>query len=177
MADQNHRAGIFGQRFHQSLAAFDVEVVGGFVKDQQMRRVDGGQQQGQPGFLAARQPTDGSFGLIGHQAKPSQPRAQPGLAFRGAQTHDVLQRCFVDVQLIHLMLGEVADAQLGRTHKFTLGGIQLACQQLGKRGFPFAVAAQQSDTIILINTQRQLFQDRRAAIAHGHAFHVDDRRR
>ena len=45
VADKDHRAGIFGQRLDQRLAAFHVEVVGRLVEDQEVRRVDGGQEQ------------------------------------------------------------------------------------------------------------------------------------
>ena len=38
MADQDHRAAVFCQRLDQRLAAFDVEVVGRLVEDQQVRR-------------------------------------------------------------------------------------------------------------------------------------------
>ena len=41
MADEDHRACVGGECFDQSLAAFDVEVVGWFVEDQEMRCVEG----------------------------------------------------------------------------------------------------------------------------------------
>ena len=38
MADQDDRAGKFGERMDQRLPAVDVEMVGRLVQDQQMRR-------------------------------------------------------------------------------------------------------------------------------------------
>ena len=35
--DQQHGAGIFGQRLFQQLQRIDVEVIGGFIQDQQVR--------------------------------------------------------------------------------------------------------------------------------------------
>ena len=174
MADQNHRAGIFGQRFDQRLAAFDVEVVGRFVKDQQMRRVYGGKQQRKTCLLPTRQTPDHGFGLIGHQAEPGQTRAQAGLALLGAQALQVLQGRFVDVQLIDLMLGEIADAQFRGPCHPSLCRVKFASQEFGQRRFSFAVATQQRDAVILIDAQRQAAQHGRAAIAHRGAVHVDD---
>ena len=120
---------------------------------------------------------DDGIGLIGHQAEAGQPRAQPGLLLGRAQALDVLQRRLVDVQLIHLMLGEIADAQFDGAVDPALACLKFARQQLGKRGFSFAIAAQKGDPVVLVDPQGQLAQHGRAAIADGGAFHVDDRRR
>ena len=121
MADEDHGTVVFGQRLDQRLAAFHVEVVGRLVKDQQVRRVDGGEQQGKTGFLAAGQPADSGFGLIRAKAETGEAGAQAGLAFVGAQAHDVLQGGFVDMQLVDLMLREIADAEFGGLDEFAVG--------------------------------------------------------
>ena len=120
---------------------------------------------------------DDGIGLIRHQAEARQPGAQPGLRLGRAQALDVLQRRLVEVQLVHLMLGEIADPQLGGPRELALARLKLARQQLGKRGFSLAVPAQKRDPVILVDAQVQLPQDRRAAIADRRAVEVDDRRR
>ena len=45
VTDKDHSAGIGGQRLDQSLAAFDIKVVGRLVQDQQMRRMQRGKTQ------------------------------------------------------------------------------------------------------------------------------------
>ena len=64
MADQDHRAGIGGQGFDQRLAAFDVQMVGRLIQDQQMRRIKRGQTQRQPCLLPARQARHLGFRLF-----------------------------------------------------------------------------------------------------------------
>lgn len=87
----------------------------------------------------------------------------------------MLKRCFVDVKLVDLMLGKIADAQLGGTGEFALGRFKFARQKLGKRGFSFAVATQKRNAVVLIDAQVQLFQDQRAAVADRSTVKVDDR--
>ena len=53
MADQDHRAVEIIQRRQQFVARIDVEMVGGFVQDQQIGLVQGRQRQHQPRPLAA----------------------------------------------------------------------------------------------------------------------------
>ena len=142
-----------------------------------MRRIQRGQQERQPRFLAPRKPSHHRFSLLRHQAKARQPRAQFRLALSGPQPHDVLQRGLVDVQLVHLMLREIADAKLGRFGHLPLARGKLPGQKLRQRRFALAVAAQKRDPVILIDAQAQLAQDRRAAIPDSAAFDVDDRRR
>jgi hypothetical protein len=105
-----------GQRLDQRLAAFDVEVVGRLVQDQQMRRVDGGQQAATaaPSARPTAAPTTVSA-WSACRPKPAS-RARAALALGGAQAQDMLQRRLVDVQLVHLMLGEIADPQPRRDH-------------------------------------------------------------
>ena len=76
VADQDDRAGIGRQRLDQRLAAFDVEVVGRLVKDQQVRRRQRREQQRQPRLLPAGKPPDLGLRLIGAEAEPRQPRPQ-----------------------------------------------------------------------------------------------------
>ena len=140
-----------------------------------MRRIKRGEQQRQPGLLPARQPRHRRFGLIGTQAKAGEARPQFRLALSRALAHQVLQRGFIDIKLIHLMLGEIADAEFGRADQLAAAR-QFARQELGQRRFPLTIATEQRDPVILIDPQVQVFQDRRPAIAHRHLFHIDDRR-
>ncbi len=77
-----------------------------------MRGLDGRDQQRQPRLLPARQLPDAGLGLRLHQAETGQPRAQPGRGLGRAKAADMVERGFVQFQLIHLMLREIADAQL-----------------------------------------------------------------
>ena len=109
MADQDHCTGIGSQRLDQCLAAFNIKVVGGFVQNQQMWCGQGGQQQRQPRLLSTRQTANSGFCLIGPKAKTRKPGTQSGLPFIGALAQQVLQRGFIDIQFIDLMLGKEPD--------------------------------------------------------------------
>ena len=52
MADQNDGTLIVVQRMDQGLAAFDIQMVGRLVKDQDMRGVNGGHRHEKPCLLA-----------------------------------------------------------------------------------------------------------------------------
>ena len=142
-----------------------------------MRRVDGRQQQRKPRLLPARQPPDHGFRLIRAKAETRQPRPQPGLALIGPHPLDMLKRRFVQIQLIDLMLGEIADPKLRGAHHLAVDRRKLARQQLRQRGLALAVAAQKRDPVVLVDPQRQAPQDRLAVIADRDAIHGDDRRR
>jgi hypothetical protein len=76
----------------------------------------------------------------------------------GAQAHDVLQRRLVEVQFVDLMLGEIADAQFGGAVSLPSAAGSLPGQQLGKRRFALAVAAQKRDAVVLVDAQVQAFR-------------------
>ncbi len=117
MADQDHRTAIGGQRLDQGLTAFDIKVVGWLVKDQQVWRIQRGQHQRQPRLLPARKAFDKGFGLVCPDAEASKPRAQFGGGLVRAKTADMVDGCFIKVQLFHLMLREITNAQFrGAVH-------------------------------------------------------------
>jgi hypothetical protein len=79
----------------------------------------------------------------------SAPRPKPASRARsfggvspGPGAAQVLERRFVDMQLIHLVLREIADAQLRRRRDLPLQRMKFARQQLGERRFSLAVPAQ-----------------------------------
>lgn len=177
VADEDHGAGIFGERLDQRLAAFHVEVVGGLVEDQQVRRIDGGEEQREPRLLPSRQPPHGGLGLIGHQPEARETGAQPRLALVGAQAHHMLERRLFDVEFVHLMLGEIADAQLRGADHPPLLRRKLAGEQLRECGLALAVAAEKGDPVVLVDPQAQAAEHGRAIVADRHALHRDDGRR
>ena len=167
MADQHDGAFIFVQRLHQRLARIDVQVVRRFVEDQHMRRIAGDQRQRQPCALAARQLADLRRRLCAGKAEAPQLRAHGA---GGRPLHlagHMLQRGVVAVQLLHLILGEIADAHLARRLHRAVHGRQLRRQQACQRCLPVAVPPQKRDPVIGVDPQVQPLQHRIArAIAH-----------
>ena len=93
VADDDDRTRELVDRLDQGLAAVDVEMVGGLVEDQELRRVEAHQRQGEPGLLAARE-------VAGLGARPGPGRGRSGRARRGSAARarsgrrdlDVLER-------------------------------------------------------------------------------------
>ena len=159
MADEDHGAGIGGERFDQRFAGLNVQVVGRFVEDQHVRRVERGDQQGEAGLLAAGQALDQRVGLFCAKAEARQTRPATGGRFQGAHAAQVIQRGFVNPQLVHLVLGEEADSQLGGGGHATVHHRQAIGEHLLPSGFALAIPPQQLDPAILIDAQVELVQD------------------
>ena len=114
MADQDDRAFIFVEAVDQRLAAVDVQMVGRLVENEQVRRCEGGEREKQPRLLAAGQLAGGRVGLVG--AKTRGGRAGALLRF-GRVRHqggDMIVSGVLRVQLVELVLGEIAEGQLLR---------------------------------------------------------------
>ena len=77
-------------------------------------------------------------------------------------------------ELVELVLGEVADAQLVRRGDPPAHLRQPAGEQLRERGLALAVAAQQRDAVVLIDPKVEAREHRRAAVAHRRALGRDD---
>ncbi len=75
VADENDGAFILGKRVDQGFARVDVEMVGRFVEDQEVRGVKCREAQKQACFLAAREIAALRFGLVAAEAKRAEARA------------------------------------------------------------------------------------------------------
>ena len=176
MADEDDRALEPVDRLDQRLAAVDVEMVGGFVQHQDVRRLAAHQRQQKPGLLAAGQVGNAGFRLALLEAEAAQMGAH--LLLR-RQRHDalgLLDRGQRQVQLVLLVLGEIADAQLRRALHLAGHGLQPSGQQLDQRGLAVAVGAQQGDAVVHVDAQVHAAQDGAVAVADGHPVQRDQRR-
>ena len=82
------------------------------------------------------------------------------------------------VELIELMLGEIADLERRRARDRAVLGREPAGQQFDQRGFAVAVGAEQRDAVVIVDAQRQAGQDRMAGlVADIDVVGRDDRRR
>ncbi len=171
------RALEISQRAHQRLARVDVEVVGGLVEDQQLRRVARGQRQQQPRLLAAGQVRHRRLGAIGVEAEAGELGALLALVRARQGAGHVVERRAGEVQLFRLVLGEIADAQLRAAPHLAAERRQAAGEQSGKRRFAVAVGAEQRDAVVHVDAQIEIFQHRHAVVADGDALQRQDRRR
>ena len=153
MADQDHRAAVLGQRLDQRVAALDVEMVGRLVEDDQVRRVERGEEQREPRLLPAREPADLGRDDVGADAAGGEPAAQLARRLVGAQALQVLQRRLVELELVDLVLGEVADAELRRGDLAPGHRRQPVGEELRQRRLALAVLAEQRDAVVLVDAE------------------------
>ncbi len=177
VADEDDRAAVFGEGLDQRLAAFDVEMVGRLVEDDQMRRVDGGDQQAEPRLLAARQPRDLGRRDVGAETAGGEAGALFRRGLERAEAGDVLERRLVEMQFVDLVLGEIADTQFGRGDLAPGHRVETVGEEFRERGFALAVGAEKGDAVVLVDAQVKAAQDRLAAVADIGVFQADDRGR
>src|SRR4029078_7606995 len=74
----------------------------------------------------------------------------PRFCLRQQPLH-VLKRRLAGDQLLDLMLGEIADAQLAARHERTTHRLELPGEKTRERGLAVAVAADQCDAVVRID--------------------------
>ena len=141
MADQHDRAFKFIERHGQRLAGGQIQVVGGFVHQQEVGPLPDDHAQYQPRLLA---PAHAAHGLLDHVAaeiesaqKAAQILLARGLALDLAlhcqlahQADHVLQRRVRRAQHIELLLREIANVQTA-----SLGDLAAQRLQVARDGF------------------------------------------
>ena len=108
---EHHAAFVTREGSRQRVAHLEVEMVRGFVQQQQVGPAPHQQGQCEPGFLAAGERRDGRIGHVAAEIEPAEVIAQVLLARRRLVANQVPQRRLVAAQLLHLVLGEVADLE------------------------------------------------------------------
>src|SRR4051812_22922069 len=112
--DHDDGAGKIVDRFGQRRAAVDVQMVGRLVEDDHVRAVERGEPEQQPRLLAARQALDQGIAGLAGEADRANASAHLGLGRIGHQLSDVIVGRAVEVELVDLMLREIADRELFR---------------------------------------------------------------
>src|SRR5271156_3233068 len=104
------------QRNAKRLPHLDIEVVGGFVEQQQVGPPRHYQGEGQAGFLAAGKPAYPVEGTVALKAETTQMIAHLLLVaageFRAAEIAQMPECVAIRLQLLQLMLREVADGEI-----------------------------------------------------------------
>jgi hypothetical protein len=80
------------------------------------------------------------------------------------------------MELVDLMLGEEADAELVRAGEAAARGGEAVGQELGERRLALAIAAEKRDAVVLVDAQVEVVQDDVVAVAHGRILGHDDGR-
>ncbi|CFP46848.1 Uncharacterised protein [Bordetella pertussis] len=176
MRYQQHAAGEFRERRGQRLARLHVQVVAGFVEQQQVGFLPDDQRQGETGFLAAGHGADLAQHGVAGKAEAAQVVAQLLLAHFRSQPREVRERRAVEVQHVELVLVEIADRQPARRAPRAGMRGQLVGQRLDQGALARAIGAQHADTAAGSHHQRDVAQNGLgAAVAGIHVFHGQQR--
>ena len=162
----------------QGVHGLDVEMVGRFVQDEDVRVRQAQAGERDAGFLAAGQ--EGHF-LQARRARDA----------KGAEVPAVLLVLFPRVGLSHegdgagghvegvdVVLGEEADAQAGVLGDEAGRGLEVADEEFEDGGFARAVGADDADARVELDVQVDVAEERLVGrVAEGDARHLDDGRR
>jgi hypothetical protein len=140
-----HRTTELLQRHGQGQTHFQVEVVGGFVEQQQIGFVPGNQGQRQPCLLAAREIQHWLVQARTTEVETTEEITQRLLALGRRNALQMQQWAGLGVQRVELVLGKVANHRVLAAHHTTAQRLKLTGKVLDQRGFTGAVRAQQAN--------------------------------
>src|SRR5918992_2061495 len=124
-----------------------------------MRPMKGSQHEEKARLLPARQVAALGVGLVGAEAIGAEPRALLRLGCLRHELHDVVVGCLERVELIELMLREVADVDsLGAEHG-PGQRLEPAGQKLREGAFAVAVLAQERDAVVVVDSQAETLEN------------------
>ena len=158
MADHDQGAGELLQGVEQHLARLDVQVVGGFVEDEEIERP--GQQHGQhhPAFFAAAEDFHLLVDIIALEEEGGAEVADHADIGLG---HGRLHGCghrHLTVEQVHGMLAEIADLDVGADGHRAGGRLGLPGQHLEQGGLAGPVAAGEGDFFLPSNHARKAIE-------------------
>ncbi len=113
MRDEHDGAAVLDERGGERALGDDVEVVGRLVENQQVGRVEQDLGQRQPRLFAARQNANLLIDVVALKAESAGQIAQRADAGHGRVSLQLLEDGVVSVELLHLMLREVAERDAG----------------------------------------------------------------
>ena len=169
MAHQQDGARIGAQGVLEQVAAGQVEVVRGLVEHQQVHRVEQRLGQGEPGALPAREVADPPVRHVAGEAERAEHGAQVApLALRGVGLQ-LLQHGALEVEPVHLVLGERGHVDVRAQLAGAGHGGELAQQHLQQRRLPGAVGAHHAQLATPLHHQIHVRQDGHAVVPDGDA--------
>ena len=163
--DDNQRALKTLQCERECVAHVQIEMVGRFVQQQQIRLLPHNHCQRQPRLFAAGKRFGFLQGGIADKVEAAEEVADFLFAHVGAEFLDVPQRTLVGTQGVELVLGEITDIELVRADNPAGQDIQFARQRFDKGRFAAAVYPQKAVTRAAFQRQVDAVQNGLAAVA------------
>ena len=147
VADDQNGTGEVLQCQRQGLAHLDVEVVGGFVENQQIRLHPGHAGQRHTGFFTAGKRLDHFQCTVAVETESAEEITDflfAGLGLQALQNQYARGR---GIQRLQLMLGKIANANVLAVGTFAVQQRDFFAKGFQQRGFTGAVGAQQADAM------------------------------
>ena len=94
---------------NESITGIEVQMVGWLIQQHKVRRMAGRQSQQQAGFFAAGEAADGRFCPVSIQTETGKLGTDLRRCGVLQGAGHVLDGCFIQHQLIRLVLGEITD--------------------------------------------------------------------
>ncbi|VVO40828.1 hypothetical protein PS712_05842 [Pseudomonas fluorescens] len=153
----------------------EVQVVGRFVEQQQVRTIPGDQRQGQTRFLATGEIQHRLVDPRAAEVETTEEVAQGLLALGRRQTLQVQQRAGLGVQRVELMLGEVANHGVLATGQATGQWRKLTGEVLDQGRFTGTVRAEQANPCARGQLQLDLLEHGFVAVTQAGIGQIDQR--
>ena len=166
MADHQHSAFEGQQHFFEQLQGFNVQIVGRFVEDQQVRRLAEQLGQQQARTLTTRQRLDRRAGAL--RAEQEIAQVAENVAALTVDVDEVatfghvVDHGLFQIELV-TQLVEIGDLKVGTDVHRTAGGLQAVEHQLEQRGLAGAVGAQQANAVFALQDHGEILDQHRAA--------------
>ena len=162
------------QRHGQGVAHLQIQVVGRFIQQQEVRLLPGDEGQHQPRLLAAGEGGHLVQRLVTVEAEAAEVVAQLLLGLVRREAGQVIERGIVQAQGLELMLGEVADADPGAHLQLARQRRIGARQHLDEGGLAGAVAPEQADARARHQVHLYLLQDHLVTVTGAQVLHGDE---
>ena len=158
MGNEDHRSAKILQGFQQHVLGMQIQVVGGFVQNQQVYRPQQKLQQGQAALLPTRKHIKALEHVVPSEQEGAQHVPHPGNQLQGCLALDIFQHRGGAAYSFRTVLGEVAHRHTGSLPHAALEGGILLGKDFQQGGLSGAIAAHHHQPLPLLQHQVQLAQ-------------------
>ena len=159
--------GIVLQGQGQRRAHFQIEVIGGFIEQQQIGRLPDQQGEHQARLFATRQRRHRAACPIAGETETAEKVAPPLLGGNRTESGEVFEGAGAGIELLQLVLREITDTKIGTGFARSGQRQQFARERTYQGRFAGPIGSQQADAIARRELQPDAVEDRRIAVPHS----------
>src|ERR1700678_162846 len=144
---------VFHERLQQNVFGAEIEVVGGFVKQQKICGVQQQTKQSVASALAAGEHSNFLENVIFREEKTSEQAAEFGLSGTRRSVPEIIDHAGFGIEFLVLVLGEVIGLHVMAEAVFSRGGQLRASQKLDEGRFSRAIDSYERDAVAFFNQE------------------------